>query len=98
MFVLGFEGYLSSEVRLMMNTTRSILGRLSSFSRGRGRLLASLLIGIRNELVVRMKTDEQQTVNKATFTLQGMRGRDGKDSLCLQLAGINVLRRLQMVV
>lgn len=28
----------------MMNTTRSILGRLSSFSLGRGRLLASLLI------------------------------------------------------
>lgn len=27
----------------MMNTTRSILGRLSSFSTGRGRLLASLL-------------------------------------------------------
>ena len=28
----------------MMKTTRSILGRLSSFSLGRGRLLASLLI------------------------------------------------------
>lgn len=29
----------------MMNTTRSILGRVSSFSMGRGRLLASLLFG-----------------------------------------------------
>lgn len=35
--------YLSSEDRWMMNTTKSILGRLSSFSTGNGRVFASLL-------------------------------------------------------
>lgn len=59
----AFQSYLSSEVRLMINTIRSILGRLFSFSMGRGRLLASLLIGSINMLVVRlnMVTDRQQT-------------------------------------
>lgn len=45
----GFESYLSSEVRLMMNTTKSILGRLSSFSMGKGRLLASLLLSTKSD-------------------------------------------------
>lgn len=35
--------YLSSEDMWMMNTTKSILGRLSSFSTGNGRVFASLL-------------------------------------------------------
>lgn len=35
--------YLSSDDRWMMNTTKSILGRVSSFSTGNGRVFASLL-------------------------------------------------------
>lgn len=41
-----FPKYLSSVDRWMMNTTRSIRGRLSSFLAGRGRLFASLLVGV----------------------------------------------------
>lgn len=41
-------GYLSSEDRWMMNTTKSILGRLSSFSTGKGRVFASLLYKKKN--------------------------------------------------
>lgn len=66
---LKYESYLSSEVRLMINTTRSILGRLSSFSTGRGRLLVSLLIGTINILVVRlnMVTEGCMWVKKNTI-------------------------------
>lgn len=51
----GTLSYLSSEDMWMINTTRSIRGRLASFSTGRGRLLASLLIGTRkNKLIERL--------------------------------------------
>lgn len=62
--------YLSSEVRLMMNTTRSILGRVSSFSMGRGRYLASLLM----ETNIRIKSAVMLCLSKRPVMLQMVNG------------------------
>lgn len=75
----------------MMNTTRSILGRLSSFSMGRGRLLASLLIETITMVIVNVNMITDMIIisgGKSVWPSYGM------DEIfpCFQL--VHVIRRL----